>query len=61
MVVFGPDEPIETIVSCAAAKRTTLTQFFYMNSLENEIGSEARKETYQDFPQKFVWHKDTKI
>ena len=60
MVIFDPDEPIETIVSRAAAEQTTLTQFFYMNSLENELGSEARKETYQDFPQKFVWHKDTK-
>jgi hypothetical protein len=60
MVVFDPDEPIETIVSRAAAERTTLTQFFYMNSLENEIGRQARSVTYQDFPHEFVWHKDTK-
>jgi hypothetical protein len=50
MVVFDPEEPIETIVSRAAAKRTTLTQFFYMNCLENEIGREAQEVTYQDFP-----------
>jgi hypothetical protein len=31
-----------------------------MNCLENEIGRDARKLTYQDFPQMFVWHKDTK-
>jgi hypothetical protein len=60
MVVFDPDEPIETIVSRAATEQTTLTQFFRMNSLQNEIGREARSLTYQDFPQKFVWHKDTK-
>lgn len=60
MVIFNPDEPIESIVARAASEQTTLTQFFYMNSLENEIGREARNMTYQDFPQKFVWHKDTK-
>ena len=60
MVIFDPNEPIESIVSRAAAERTTLTQFFYMNSLDNEIGREARSLTYQDFPHDFVRHKDTK-
>jgi hypothetical protein len=60
MVVFDPDKPIETIVSRAAAEQTTLTQFFYMNSLENEIGRQAHSVTYQDFPHEFVWHKDMK-
>ena len=60
MVIFDPNEPIELIVSRAAAERTTLTEFFHMNSLENEIGQDARNLTYQDFPHKFVWHRDTK-
>ena len=32
-----------------------------MNSLENNISEEARQLIYQDFPHKFVWHKDTKM
>ena len=31
-----------------------------MNSLENDLGIEARTLSYQDFPHKFVWHKDSK-
>jgi hypothetical protein len=61
MVVFDPNEPIESIVSHAAAEWTTLTQFFHMNTLEDETGTEARSLTYEDFPQKFVWHKDTSM
>ena len=60
MVLFDPDEPVQAIASRAAAEQTTLTQFFTMNCLENETGEQARKLTYQDFPHKFVWHKDTK-
>ena len=60
MVVFDPDEPIQSILTCAATERTTLTQFFYINGLENDVGEEARKLTYQDIPHKFVWHKDSK-
>jgi hypothetical protein len=40
MVIFNPDELIESIVACAAIKQTTFTQFFHMNSLKNEIGRE---------------------
>ena len=60
MVVFDPDEPVHAIASRAASERTTLTQFFCMNCLENDVGEQARKLTYQDFPHEFVWHKDTK-
>ena len=41
MVIFNPDEPVQSIVAHAAAERMTLTQFFYMNTLENKIGKEA--------------------
>lgn len=60
MVIFNPDEPMQSILTHAAAKHTTLTQFFYMNSLENENGEKARNLLYQDFLHNFVWHKDTK-
>jgi hypothetical protein len=61
MVVFDPDEPVQSILSRASAERTTLTQFFHMNTLNNEDGKLARKTTYQDFPQFFVWHKTNKM
>jgi len=54
MVLFNPNEPVESIMSRAAAERTTLTEFFSMNSLNNEIGEQAQNTTYQDFPQYFV-------
>lgn len=60
MVIFDPDEPIETIIACAASEKTTLTEFFNLNSLQDPIGEAARKMTYQEFPQHFVWHNDTK-
>lgn len=60
MVVFDPDEPIQTILSRARDERTTLTEFFNTNCLETDVGSAARQLTYQDFPHKFVWHSDTK-
>ncbi len=60
MVLFNPDEPVKSIMSRAAAEQTTLTEFFSMNSLNNEIGEQAQNTTYQDFPQYFVWHKVSK-
>ena len=39
---------------------TTLTEFFRSNNLQGEEGEEARKLTYQEFPQKFVWSKTKK-
>ena len=61
MVVFDPDEPLHSILSHADAERTTLTEFFIMNHLKTELGSEARSLTYQDFPHHFVWYKDSKM
>lgn len=60
MVVFDPDEPVHAILSRASTERTTLTQFFHMNTLQNDNGNDARQLTYQDFPHHFVWHKDSK-
>jgi hypothetical protein len=61
MVIFDPDEPIETIIDRASAEATTLTEYFKMNGSEGEDGEEARKLTYQEFPQKFVWDKTKKV
>ena len=60
MVVFDPDEPVQSILTHTATKCTTLTQFFYINGLDDNVGEEAQKLTYQDIPHKFVWHKDSK-
>ena len=60
MVLFDPDEPLETVAARAAFEKTTLTGFFEMNSMEGIEGDEARKLTYQEFPQKFVWDKTEK-
>ena len=60
MVVFNPNEPLTSIIARVAAERTTLTEYFYMNGLQNELGDEAHKSTYQDFPHHFMWHKDSK-
>ena len=60
MVVFDPDEPIETIVARAAAEVTTLTAYFHVNNSVGPDGDLARSLTYQDFPQKFVWTRSEK-
>ena len=61
MVIFNPDEPIETIMDCALVEATTLTEYFKLNGSEGKEGEEARKLTYQEFPQKFVWDKTKKV
>jgi hypothetical protein len=61
MVVFDPNEPVETIIERASSEVTTLTDFFRINSSSGPEGDEARTLTYQEFPQKFVWHKTKKM
>jgi hypothetical protein len=61
MVIFDPNEPVGAIAAQAAFEKTTLTEFFKMNCQEDPTGFLARQLTYMEFPQKFVWHKDTKI
>ena len=56
-VVFNPAQPFDTILSKAGQEDTTLTDFF-MCCGSNES---ARTLTYQEFPQKFVWNKTTKM
>jgi hypothetical protein len=61
MVLFDPNEPVETIAARAQSEVTTLTEFFTMNSKEGIEGDVACTLTYQEFPMKFVWNKTKKI
>lgn len=60
MVVFNPDEDPETIIQRASQERTTLTAYFEANAHPGALGEEARKYTYQEFPQHFSWKSDKK-
>ena len=60
MFTFDPDEPVEAVAVRASTEVTTLTEFFKTNNLHGKKGDEARKLTYQEFPQKFVWQKTNK-
>jgi len=55
MTVFDPNESIDSIRRRAANEHTTLTAFFKANANQGILGEEARKLTYQEFPQKFTW------
>lgn len=61
MVTFDPNENIETILHRASHERTTLTAYFEANANAGKLGVEARKYTYQEFPQHFTWQADNKI
>ena len=60
MIAFDPEEDISSILSRASHERTTLTAYFEANTDSTELGTEARKYTYQEFPQHFVWKPDAK-
>ena len=60
MVIFDPDEPVETIIAHASSKVTTLMEFFRMNNTSGPEGDCAQTLTYQEFPQNFVWDKAKK-
>ena len=55
MVTFDPDENIDAILVRASHERTTLTAYFEVNAHPGDFGVEARKYTYQEFPQHFTW------
>ena len=56
MITFNPDENLNTIMNRASRERTTLTAYFEANADTGEVGLEARKITYQEFPQHFTWN-----
>jgi hypothetical protein len=55
MVTFNPLDTIENVIERGAHVRTTLTAYFEANSDPGRLGIEARKHTYQEFPQHFTW------
>ena len=56
MVVFNPNETIESVRARAVHKKTMLTAFFEINR-SNPL---ARLYTYQELPLHFVWNRNTK-
>ena len=58
MVVFNPEDSIQTVLDRAGAEKTTLTAFFAANADLGPLGQEAMKYTYQEFPQHFVYKAD---
>ena len=60
MVTFDPNENIDTILARASHERTTLSAYFEANANSGELGVEARKYTYQEFPQHFTWKADSR-
>jgi hypothetical protein len=56
MVVFKPNEPIETVRARAEQERTMLTAFFELN--RNDV--DAHQYTYQQLPEYFVWDRAKK-
>lgn len=58
-VTFDPEEPQERILARIAGEKTTLTAFFRANA-NAELAPIARRLTYQEFPQKFVYHERDK-
>lgn len=58
-VAFDPEEPPEQILARIAGEKTTLTAFFRAN-LHPEKALIARKLTYQEFPQEFVYDDEDK-
>jgi hypothetical protein len=59
LVRFNPDNDPSDILERASRETTTLTAFFAANA-DEQIGELARRYTYQEFPQHFVFQTRTK-
>nr|XP_027127530.1 uncharacterized protein LOC113743677 [Coffea arabica] len=51
---FTPDQDLRDVIRNKYTKRTMLTEFFYMNSVD-ELAQHL-KCTYKEFPEHFVWY-----
>lgn len=60
IVTFNPDEDIDAILQHGATQQTSLTAFFKANADGGPLGEEARKHTYQECPQYFVYNDNDK-
>ncbi len=59
-VYFDADADAQDVLNQAANKFTTLTAFFEANRDQGALGQLARKYTYQEFPQHFVYDKNNR-
>ncbi|KAF7372298.1 ATP-dependent DNA helicase [Mycena venus] len=55
MVTFYPGEDADDLLERAANEVSKLHAFFAINRDDGPLGEKARKYTYQEFPQYFVW------
>ncbi|GJZ46665.1 DNA helicase [Tanacetum coccineum] len=55
-VVFRDNDRLDTVVTNAHSKKTTLTEWLYYN----EWNTDGRHLTYLDFPSEFVWNPNGK-
>ena len=55
-VIFRDDDDLQNIVGREQKRKTTLTEWFTCNQMEND----ANELLYGDFPCKWVWNKCTK-
>jgi hypothetical protein len=55
MVTFDPGEDPNEVLERAATEVSKLKAFFAANRDDGRLGEEARKRTYQEFPQYFTW------
>ncbi|GKE82321.1 hypothetical protein Tco_1552321 [Tanacetum coccineum] len=55
-VVFRDNDRLDTVVTNAHSKKTTLTELLYYN----EWNTDGRHLTYLDFPSEFVWNPNGK-
>ena len=60
MVTFNPALDLESVLSSGANCDMILTAYFKVNVDSGPLGDEARKRTYQEFPQFFVYNQSTR-
>lgn len=61
MVVFNPAHNLDQVLNRGANQQTTLTAYFAANADQGPLGQEARKHTYQEFPQHFTFNQSKKV
>lgn len=60
VISFNPNDDPQHIADQAAFTETTLTAYFAANAQEGDVGTEARRLLYQDFPAHFVFERAVK-
>lgn len=55
MVTFNPNDSPKDVLDHAAREQTMLTAFFDANTDLGPLGDQARRLTYQEFPQHLTW------